>query len=64
VVVRCTIASCGREQSDDEDHDRQAEIGVHPSDGPKHEISLMCDDLDSTMAELRGHGVVFQGEAE
>lgn len=39
-----------------------AELGVHPADGPAHELSLMCDDLDATMAELRGKGVEFVGE--
>ncbi len=29
-----------------------AELGVHPSDTPQHEFTLMCDDLNSTMAEL------------
>ena len=41
-----------------------AEIGVHPGDGPGHELSLMCDDLDATVAELRGKGIEFRGEAE
>ena len=27
-----------------------------------HEISLMCDDLDTTIAELKEKGVVFNGE--
>ena len=40
-----------------------AELGVHPSDGEtKHELWLICDDLDATVAELRGKGVVFVGE--
>lgn len=34
-----------------------AELGVHPSDVPSHELSLMCDDLDATLAELRAKGV-------
>jgi len=39
-----------------------AELGVHPSEGStKHEISLMCDDLEATMAELRGKGIAFRG---
>jgi catechol 2,3-dioxygenase-like lactoylglutathione lyase family enzyme len=42
-----------------------AELGVHPSEtSTKHEISLMCDDLDATMAELRGKGIEFRGEPE
>lgn len=39
-----------------------AEIAVHPSDTPRHELSLMCDDLDATVAELRDRGVEFRGE--
>ena len=39
-----------------------AEMGVHPGDGPSHEISFMCDELDSTMTELSGKGVEFRGE--
>ena len=40
-----------------------AELGVHPGEGPtfdagvRHEISLMCDDITSTIAELRAKGV-------
>ncbi|MEL7156726.1 MAG: extradiol dioxygenase [Actinomycetota bacterium] len=39
-----------------------AEMGVHPGDAPAHEVSLMCEDLASTMDELRGKGVEFEGE--
>ena len=40
-----------------------AELGVHPSEGStSHELSLMCDDLDSTMNELRAKGVEFRGD--
>jgi hypothetical protein len=39
-----------------------AEVGVHPSDTPRHELSLLCDDLDATVAELRARGVRFRGE--
>jgi hypothetical protein len=40
-----------------------AEVGVHPSEGStKHELCLMCDDLDATMSELRAKGVRFRGE--
>ena len=42
-----------------------AELGVHPSDGDtKHELTLMCDDLDATIAELRGKGIELRGEPE
>jgi catechol 2,3-dioxygenase-like lactoylglutathione lyase family enzyme len=42
-----------------------AELGVHPSDGAtKHELSLMCDDVRATVAELRAQGIEFRGEPE
>jgi len=41
-----------------------AEIAVHPGDAPGHEISLMCDDLDATLSELRARGVTARGEPE
>jgi catechol 2,3-dioxygenase-like lactoylglutathione lyase family enzyme len=35
-----------------------AELAVHPADGlAQHELYLMCDDLDETLAELAGRGV-------
>ena len=35
-----------------------AEVAVHPTDGaPHHELYLMCDDLDATMADLAAKGV-------
>jgi hypothetical protein len=40
-----------------------AELGVHPSEGStRHEICLMCDDLEGTIADLRARGVEFRGE--
>jgi predicted enzyme related to lactoylglutathione lyase len=37
-----------------------AELGVHPTDGePFHELYLMCDDIEATMAELQAKGVEF-----
>jgi catechol 2,3-dioxygenase-like lactoylglutathione lyase family enzyme len=37
-----------------------AEIAVHPIDGlGKHEFSLMCDDLEKTLAELVAKGVTI-----
>jgi hypothetical protein len=40
-----------------------AEVGVHPSEGStKHELCLTCDDVEATMAELRGKGIAFRGE--
>ena len=42
-----------------------AELGVHPSDGStKHEICLMCVDLDVTLADLRAKGIEFRGEPQ
>jgi hypothetical protein len=47
-----------------------AELGVHPAEGPTHEagtrhqLSLMCDDITSTIDELRAKGVVVRGEPE
>ncbi len=40
-----------------------AELGVHPADGPaRHELYLMCDDIDDTVRELSGRGVEFIGD--
>lgn len=41
-----------------------AELGVHPSDQPRHEFSLMCDDIANTVAELQSKGITFRGEPE
>jgi predicted enzyme related to lactoylglutathione lyase len=46
------------------------ELGVHPvmSDGqrdrPHHEISLVCDDISTTIAELTERGARFRAEPE
>ena len=52
----------------------QSEMGVHPTSGtyegqvyshPKHHsISLMCDDIEATVADLRAKGARFSGEVE
>jgi hypothetical protein len=35
-----------------------AELGIHPSDDKEaHELYLMCDDLEATIAELAAKGV-------
>ena len=34
-----------------------AELAVHPADVPSHEIYLMCDDIEATLARLEGKGV-------
>jgi catechol 2,3-dioxygenase-like lactoylglutathione lyase family enzyme len=39
-----------------------AELGVHPGDAPSHQLSLMCDDLVATIADLRGKGLEIRGE--
>jgi predicted enzyme related to lactoylglutathione lyase len=42
-----------------------AELGIHPTtDLPRHELHLMCDDLDATMAELAARGATFTGPVE
>ena len=43
-----------------------AELGVHPTgeQGPTagtHELSLTCDDIEATVAELTARGVEFSG---
>ncbi len=45
-----------------------AELGVHPAEGPTHEggtrhqLTLMCDDIGTTVAELRAKGLEVRGE--
>ena len=47
-----------------------AELGVHPAEGPtyeagaRHQLTLMCDDITATAAELRAKGVEVRGEPE
>ena len=39
-----------------------AELGIHPSeDEESHELYLMCDDIDHTLAELKTRGVTAAG---
>jgi predicted enzyme related to lactoylglutathione lyase len=38
----------------------RSEMGVHPT----HSISLMCDDISHTVAELKGKGAEFRGEVQ
>jgi catechol 2,3-dioxygenase-like lactoylglutathione lyase family enzyme len=42
-----------------------AEIGVHPTEGEggagKHQFSLICDNVEATVAELKAKGVEFEG---
>ncbi|WP_130444385.1 extradiol dioxygenase [Kribbella rubisoli] len=37
-----------------------AEVAVHPAEVGSHELLLMCDDLEQTMAEMSGRGVEFE----
>jgi hypothetical protein len=45
-----------------------SEIGVHPAEGATpgdrvhHEVSLMCDDIHATVADLRAKGIQIDGE--
>jgi catechol 2,3-dioxygenase-like lactoylglutathione lyase family enzyme len=40
-----------------------AELAFHPVDGPeRHELYLMCDDIRTTVDELRAKGVEFTRE--
>ncbi len=40
-----------------------AELAVHPSDeGGRHQLYLMCDDIEATLAELREKGVEVASE--
>jgi catechol 2,3-dioxygenase-like lactoylglutathione lyase family enzyme len=40
-----------------------AEVAVHPSEGEtRHELSLMCDDVAATAAELAAKGAEVRGE--
>jgi len=43
-----------------------SELGVHPTDGGQehHQISLVCDDIDATVAELTARGARFAGGVE
>jgi hypothetical protein len=35
-----------------------SEVAVHPTDGlPQHELYLMCDDVEATVADLDGTGI-------
>jgi len=50
---------------------KPAELGVHPASGPNgetygsvptHQSSLMCDEIEATVAELRAKGVTVADE--
>lgn len=48
----------------------EGDMGVHPADDTRqhgapngtHDISFYCDDIEKTVAELKGRGVEFDGE--
>jgi hypothetical protein len=48
----------------------EADLGVHPLDeegrppAGTHDVSLFCDDIRGTVAELRARGVPFRSEVE
>jgi hypothetical protein len=45
-----------------------AELAVHPAEGPtyesgvRHQLTLMCDDIEATIEELREKGIEVRGE--
>jgi catechol 2,3-dioxygenase-like lactoylglutathione lyase family enzyme len=42
-----------------------AELAVHPSEGSTHhELCLLCDDVHTTLAELRENGIEARGKPE
>ena len=47
-----------------------AELGVHPAEGPtydsgmRHQVSLMCDDINQTVRELKAKGISFDGDPD
>lgn len=41
-----------------------AELAVHPAEAYQHELYLMCDDIDATIAELALKGVTLAKPVE
>ncbi len=47
-----------------------ADLGIHPAEGPtfesgfRHQLTLMCDDIEATVEELVAKGVEVRGEPE
>ena len=37
-----------------------AELGVHPGERASHQLTLMCDDIEATVADLRARGIEFR----
>ena len=40
------------------------EVGCHPFETSKQDISFFCDDIHATVAELKSKGVEFKGGVE
>jgi catechol 2,3-dioxygenase-like lactoylglutathione lyase family enzyme len=47
-----------------------AELGIHPAEGPtfdsgvRHQLTFICDDIATTVDELRSKGVDVRGEPQ
>jgi hypothetical protein len=47
-----------------------AELGVHPAEGPtyesgvRHQFSLMCDDIETTIQDLRAKGIAVTSQPQ
>jgi hypothetical protein len=47
-----------------------AELAVHPAEGPtyesgaRHQLTFMCDDIQTTIRDLRSKGIEVKGEPE
>ncbi len=47
-----------------------AELGIHPAGPPasgtgmRHQLSFMCDDIQTTAADLRAKGIMVTGEPQ
>jgi predicted enzyme related to lactoylglutathione lyase len=47
-----------------------AELGVHPAEGPafhsgvRHQLSLMCDNLEATLSHVQANGISVQGQPQ
>jgi predicted enzyme related to lactoylglutathione lyase len=47
-----------------------AELGVHPAEGPtfesgvRHQVAFMCDDIHTTIADLRSKGLEVRGDPQ
>jgi hypothetical protein len=39
-----------------------AELGVHPGERASHQLTLMCDDIEATVADLRARGIEFRDD--